>query len=444
MRGVTRRTASRVLGLCFGMTLGAGAALVGGCEQFCGPCGSIEIGQLDISVVPWVDYHYLATHRLARAFDRTREEFDASALALAWTYGALDRGERVTVDVDLIRALEQVIDADVAEHVEGGLAVLYTPPRCHADAAGAFAAQTLCELERGCGVATPNEPEFARCLGRCEGACLGECSGDDACELDSAGACGGLCAGSCVFSAPAPCEGVCRGECAGVCTRFDAEGACAGACEGTCAGLCELPTPEFCAGDCYGDCLVDANAPGCDGEQRCRGECDGLCAGVCRGPLEARRLASARCEDQDAVERCLIVSSHLAAVGLRCSPPTLELQYVFRDTIEESDRAAFMNRIAALERHGAVALQGAARLRALVSGELEGEPLFPTSPYNALQERLLELIRRGFDFPGVAKGRIVCVIPAFEEALMVLTDYAPEVAALRDAQDEFTGIFGIE
>ncbi|MCA9715425.1 MAG: hypothetical protein KC468_12170, partial [Myxococcales bacterium] len=282
----TRSTWGRAAtGWCLALTLGAGVGLTG-CfnEDICWKCTSLAEGGVSHIEQAWFDQLFVATDRLTRTFDTIRADFDADALALARTFGVLDPDEVAVVHADFIRELKLVVDADIDAHVEGALAVLYTPPRCKADIPAAVDAQRTCEASHECDA--PDLDVSVACLGICEGSCEGECAGERACELESSGdACDGLCAGSCALAGAAACAGTCRGACSGVCTQRDQDGACAGACAGACDGVCESSTPAACEGGCYGACLVDAGSPSCAGASRCRGACDGLCAGVCRGPL---------------------------------------------------------------------------------------------------------------------------------------------------------------
>ena len=97
-----------------------------------------------------------------------------------------------------------------------------------------------------------------------------------------------------------------------------------------------------------------------------------------------------------------------------------------------------MVRIGELKVRGAAILQGTAKLSALIDGKIDGEVVFDPAPLAQIKGSLSGLVSGGIDgFANIPKGRLVCVIPALEEAVKALGNVATEAGGTIQAQASF-------
>jgi len=426
--------------LAGGIVAGLSLTAVQGCDEasgladdICGPCGTIAGGSLSISGSAKLDGFFNAVGQLSNATAQIRGQFNADILALADVYGLA----RAEVNADFVAQLIAKIKADFSANLDGGIKVVYKPAECQANISVAVDAQAKCEVEAKCDVqATPPTVEV-ECKGGCSGGCSGECTGEASCAVKAPSiTCEGKCEGSCTVEAGAACDGTCRGDCMGNCSVVDSSGQCAGSCDGMCQGSCELKAAASCSGTCNGTCLVDQGSASCTAEAECRGSCDAKCSGSCTGQATPPS-ASADC---DASADCKAQASAQASASLECTPPSLDLQYAFAANVDANAQGAFLARIGELRVRGAAILQGGAKLTALIDGKIDGEVVFAAAPLAQITAQLQVVIDAGVEgdlFANVPKGRLLCVIPAFNEAISRLGSVAGEVGGTVQAQAMF-------
>jgi hypothetical protein len=426
--------------LAGGIVAGLSLTAVQGCDEasgladdICGPCGTIAGGSLSISGSAKLDGFFNAVGQLSNATAQIRGQFNADILALADVYGLA----RAEVNADFVAQLIAKIKADFSANLDGGIKVVYKPAECQANISVAVDAQAKCEVEAKCDVqATPPTVEV-ECKGGCSGGCSGECTGEASCAVKAPSiTCEGKCEGSCTVEAGAACDGTCRGDCMGNCSVVDSSGQCAGSCDGMCQGSCELKAAASCSGTCNGTCLVDQGSASCTAEAECRGSCDAKCSGSCTGQATPPS-ASADC---DASADCKAQASAQASASLECTPPSLDLQYAFAANVDANAQGAFLARIGELRVRGAAILQGGAKLTALIDGKIDGEVVFDPAPLAQITAQLQVVIDAGVEgdlFANVPKGRLLCVIPAFNEAISRLGSVAGEVGGTVQAQAMF-------
>lgn len=227
--------------------------------------------------------------------------------------------------------------------------------------------------------------------------------------------------GTCETAAAAPCEGTCRGVCTagnpgdGSCTAYDERGACAGRCLGLCAGTCEVAIGAVCNGTCHGTC-IDDTSPGCAGSKQCYRGCQ-ACTDRCEGHLVPPSYA----EDCEITEDCRPQAQALAEANLQCTTPSLDYAITFRDDVDPDDRAGFSARMRALEALAERHFHDLAVVDALFYGRVEGRTLFDPSPVDEIAAELRALFDAGFEpHFDIPRGRLVCVDPAFREAMNIL------------------------
>lgn len=406
-------------------------------EKLCGPCGSLESGQLSIAGNAQIDGFFAATHRFQGATASIKGDFDADIRALAeiWGYGEVG----AEIDGAFVQGLVAHIKAEIAVNVDGGINVEITPAKCEASVDVAIEAQASCEVSADCEVEVDPGQASVQCEGTCSGSCEGSCSGELSCAVKTPTvACEGECEGSCELEAAASCEGTCRGTCSGTCSATDANGQCAGACDGMCMGTCELSARASCGGTCHGTCYVEQGSAQCTAEAECSGSCDASCSGSCEGSFEPPS-ASADCE---ASADCQAQASAQANASLECTPPSVDITFAFAGGVDAAGQAAFLVKLDALKVRGAAILQGAAKLSALVTGEVNGEVVFSPSPLADLSASMGGLISAGvsgeFEIPA---GRLPCVIPALQEAVGVLSSASTDLTVVISAQADFATVF---
>ncbi len=423
--------------LAGGLLAGLSLTAVQGCDpgDVCGPCGTIAGGSLSISGSAELDGFFNATGTLSSAVVQIRGQFEADVRALAEVYGMVDAN--ATIDGAFIDKLIGQIQADFDANLDGGIKVVYKPAECRANVNVAVEAQAKCEAQGGCDVEVQPGEVSVKCEGTCEGSCEGTCDASASCAIEAPSiACEGKCEGSCTVEAGAACDGTCRGDCKGTCSATDASGKCAGSCDGMCEGSCELTAAATCMGECNGKCVLEPGNVMCNAEAECRGSCMGECKGECKGKATPPS-ASANC---DASAKCEGQASAQASASLECTPPSLDLQYAFAAGVDASAQGKFLARIGQLRIRGAAILQGAARLSALITGEIDGEVVFNPAPLAQIQAQLKVVVDAGVEgdlFANVPKGRLLCVIPALQEAGKALVNVGTEVAGTIEAQAKF-------
>lgn len=423
-------------------TLLVGALGASGCdklqeasEELCGPCGTVATGDFSVSGNAQLDGFFQAVGTLETATAGIRADFEANVRALAHVYGV---SVGATVDAAAVDAVILAIQNDISANVQGGLQINYKPAQCQANVSVAVDAQAKCEAKANCDVTVQPGQASVQCSGSCSGSCSGTCSGTASCAVRAPTVnCEGQCEGSCELSAAAACTGTCHGTCSGTCSATDASGECHGQCTGgTCQGTCEFSGKATCTGTCNGTCYVDQGSVQCTGGVECAGTCDAECTGSCEGDFKPPS-ASANCS---ATAECEAQASAQAKASLECTPPRLDIAYTFA---ANADQAGFTARLAELRVRGTAILQGAARLSALVTGQVEGKAVFSPAPVVQITTSISGFVSGGVDgFANldIPKGRLVCVVPAFEEAAVILGGIATRMQGTIDAQVKFAAV----
>jgi hypothetical protein len=405
----------------------------GAAEELCGPCGSIETGQLSISGNAQLDGFFSAVYTIDQATAQIRGDFEGNIVALAEVYGVV--GAEAGYSADLLAALKTAIEADIMANVDGGVSVRYQAPECKASVDVAVEAQASCEVQAECDVEVDPGQVSVACSGTCSGECSGSCTGELSCAVTTPTLnCEGMCEGSCEIMGAATCEGTCRGDCSGNCSATDANGSCAGTCDADCSGTCEISGSATCMGTCHGTCKVEQGSAQCTAEASCSGSCDAECSGSCEGEFEPPS-ASADCE---ASADCKAQASAQANASVECTPPTLELDFAFAGGVQADAQAAFVARLGELKTRGVAILQGAANLEVLINGTVDGEVVFEVSPLDQLTASIEGLISAGFEGGfDIPAGRLVCVLPAFEDSANALVDIGTSFGGTVTAQADF-------
>jgi modification target Cys-rich repeat protein len=405
-------------------------------EDICGPCGSIETGQLSISGNAQLDGFFSAVYTVDQATARIRGDFEGNIVALAEVYGVA--GVEAGYSAQLLADLKTAISADITASVDAnaGISVRYKGPECKASIDVAVEAQASCEVQAECDVQVDPGQVSVACEGTCSGGCSGSCSGELSCAVTTPTVnCEGTCEGSCELMAATTCEGTCRGQCSGTCSATDANGDCAGTCSGgDCTGTCELSAAATCMGTCHGTCKVEQGSAQCTADAQCSGSCDAECSGSCAGEFEPPS-ASADC---DASADCKAQASAQANASVECTPPSLELDFAFANGVNAAAQAAFIGRIGELKTRGVAILQGAANLEVLLTGKVNGEVVFEVSPVDQLKGSIQGLIDAGFSGDlNIPTGRLPCVLPAFQDSLTALVDVGTGFTGTISAQADF-------
>ena len=403
-------------------------------EKICGPCGLVAEGDVSISGSAKLDGFFAAVAELNKAQLTINGDFQANIDALIETFGVdVAANANINAKVD---ALIAEIDAQVAANVSGGLTVNYVPPRCEANVNIAVEAQAKCEVKGGCEVEVDPGEVSVSCEGTCSGSCEGTCTGGLKCEVSASGECSGKCEGACQLEAAAACEGTCKGTCSGTCEVRDAEGNCAGKCDGMCEGTCELSVAAECSGKCSGSCVVEAMAE-CEGEApKCEGKCEGSCKGSCKGTATPPS-ASANCE---ASADCQAQAKAQASANVSCTPPKFDVGYSFAAGLDADAKAAFGAKLSALEARGVAILQGFAKYKALIDGEVNGEVVFSPSPLLLVKGEFEGLVKAGADgklLAGLPTGRILCAVDALSDSVTVLGEIGTSASTNLQAQGKF-------
>jgi hypothetical protein len=401
----------------------------------CGDCGTIATGDFSVSGDAQLDGFFQAVGNLQNATASVTGDFQANIVALASVYGVANADG--SFSADLVDKIIAAIKTDVSTNLDGGLKVVYKSPACQADVDVSVQAQAKCEAKAGCTAMVNPGNVSVKCNGTCSGSCSGKCSGDLSCTVTTPTVnCEGTCEGSCELSAAASCDGTCHGMCQGTCSATDANGQCQGSCSGMCTGSCEFKAAAKCTGTCHGSCHVNQGSAQCTGNVQCSGSCDAQCSGGCQGDFDPPS-ASASCM---ATADCQAQAKAQAKASLTCQPPRLDITYGFKAGVKASAQADFVARLGQLKVRAGAIVQGAARMTALVTGKVDGQVVFMTSPVDDLIASV-----KGFATPdavahlNIPLGRIGCVPKAFVEAGTILSGVASSTADTISAQAKFVG-----
>lgn len=417
-----------------GLLTGVSVTAAQGCGEggICGPCGTIATGQLSISGDARLDGFFKAVADFQGVIGSLKGNFDANFVAIAEAWGVVEAGADVTVDGAFVSMVIGEIRTELNGSIQGGISVEYQPPACSASVAVSVDAQASCEANAGCECEVDVDPGelSVACEGTCSGSCSGSCEGEVSCQVSGGIDCSGFtCEGTCDLSVMggASCDGTCNGTCNGECSLQNSDGSCAGECDGMCEGSCELRAGGSgeCGGTCHGECKGELPEGMCEGEVKCEGSCSGECGGSCEGNFEPPS-ASAECECEASAD-CNAQASAQAEASIECTPPSFDLVIELNAALQAdaSARAEFLAKLDVLKVRGAAILQGAAQIRALIDGDVngDGELEFDPPPLANLTAEVQAVAEAGlsgdFDIP---PGRIDCVIPAFQEALSALGD----------------------
>lgn len=409
----------------------------------CGPCGSIATGQLSISGSAQLDGFFSAVADLQGASGTLRGNFEGELRALGAIYGMGD----VAIDASFVTNLVAAIRADINGSVSGSFRLQYEPPRCSANVSVAVEAQASCEASASCDVQVDPGMASVECSGSCSGSCSGGCSGSISCTPPGGSVnCDVGCEGECALEAGGSCSGTCSGQCDGECsatvTNAQGESSCEGECSGMCTGSCQLTAMATCEGTCHGECHASVTPPECEATPiTCNAECMGSCEGGCAGDFTPPS-ASADCE---ATAECNAQASAKAEANLECTPPSLAFGFELDASLSADARAQFLARLGLLRVHLAGALQAAAQARALFDGEINGEVVFDPSPVARITASLQGFVSGGVD--GFAEldippGRILCVIPAFSEAINAMVGVGADLQFTASASVELFAFVG--
>lgn len=410
-------------------------------DDLCGECDTIANGGVSISGDARLDGFFAAVGDVNQAFVSVQGDFEANIRAIAQAWGYTELGAEI--DADAVAGLMAFIEGEISASVEGGITVVYAPPRCSADISVAVEAQAQCEAQAGCDVEVDPGEVSVVCEGQCSGGCSGECTGNVACDASASGgiACMGSCEGTCALDVAASCDGICKGSCtANGDTQEGFEGECAGECEGT----CQMTAGASCEGTCHGTCVVEDPSlmVECSGEVECRGSCDGECSGSCEGNARPPS-ASADC---DASADCQASASAQAEANFECTPPSLEVAFAFAADLDVNARAAFEAKLNVLRVRGAAILQGFAQLRGLIDGDLDGDGSADIDPpVTRLAGEIQGLANAGITGElEIPVFRLECAIDAFGDAASALGNIASEAQGTLSAQVEFsTSLFAV-
>jgi modification target Cys-rich repeat protein len=415
-------------------------------EGLCGPCGVVARGDVGISGSAKLDGIFSAVATLNGAVGTINADFEANLDSLMATFGA-EAAANASIDAKVTSLLAKV-KADVNANLEGDVKVVYQPAECKADVSLSVQAEANCEVKAGCEVSAECEAMVdpgsveVKCEGKCEGSCSAGCTGGFKCDVSATGECKGTCEGSCQLEAAAKCEGTCHGDCSAGCSATGADGQCNGSCEGDCEGTCELSAGASCSGKCSGSCNVTAEADCPGGKVECSGSCTGTCKGSCTGNATPPS-ASASCQGMaacDASADCQASAKAQGSASLTCTPPSLKLDYGFKADVDADARASFIAHMGELRVKGAAMIQGFAKYSALFDGKIDGKVVINPSPVASIiaqVQAMANLDASASVLAEIPKGRIACVIPAFEEAAVVTGNLVSKSAANIAAQGKF-------
>lgn len=438
----------RLRGLIFtipGLVLGAVGGfscnkLASALPDVCGPCGTLATGDYGISGDARLDGFFSAVGTLSNATASIKGDFDANIAALASLYPDINISAGISDTV--VQAVIDHFKAEITAQASGGLKIDYQPPVCKASIDVAVSAEAKCEAKAKCDVKANPGQISVDCKGECSGGCDAACTGSAKCSADAPSiACTGSCEGSCKMDVAAACTGTCHGTCSGncdgTCSAHDAAGKCTGQCDGkcdaNCQGSCEISGGASCTGTCTGKCVTDSGGAKCTGNAECHGSCGGKCTGSCTGTATPPS-ASANCS---ASADCQASASAQGSASLDCSPPSLKIDFALNATTtgNASAQATFVAHMAEFKARGAAIVQGASRLKLLVSGDTTAN--IP-SALGLIQGQVKGFASADafakFDVPA---GRIECVVKAVPEAVAVLGSMLTDLGGTISGQAKF-------
>jgi hypothetical protein len=193
-----------------------------------------------------------------------------------------------------------------------------------------------------------------------------------------------------------------------------------------------------CEGECHGECAVEATGS-CEG--KCEGSCDAECSGGCQGTATPPSCsADSYCE---ASADCQASASAEASASLECAPPSLEIDFQWSADLaaDVSAQAEFLAKMKAFTVQMAAIAQGMAKLRALVDADYAAE-IGIESPVVVLTGQIETMMDANFEDFDVPKGKIPCLIPAFEDSVVILGSVATDSATTVQAQLSLFAIIG--
>ena len=408
-------------------------------EKLCGPCGDVYAGDDFISGDARLDGLFKAVGSFGKATAAIDASFRADVEALADVFGV-----EYTADMDigdLVADVKGEINAEINASVSGSLKVVFVEPKCEASVNVAVEAQANCEAKAGCEVSAECEGgELAvSCEGTCSGSCSGGCTGG--CKVEASGTCEGKCEGSCSLDVAATCEGVCKGECSGECSAYvenaSGEMECDGKCEGECTGTCELAAAAECSGECHGKCEIEVEGE-CEGE--CHGSCDAECSGGCEGTATPPSCsAEGSCE---ASADCQASASAQASAELSCTPPRLDIRFEFDASLDAAARAEFTAKMAELKVRMVGIIQGMFKMRALIDADYAAE-IGIEPPIAQITGQVQGMVNANFDDFDIPAGRLVCVLPAFEDSVDIMVEAGTSLTGTLQAQIDIVGVLDI-
>lgn len=310
------------------------------CGLVCPDTGIVE-GNASISGVVSIDSFFSAVITVRDASASVSGSMRAELEGIAASLEIVGY-EDMTMDA-LAAAVAGGLQAKFEANLQGGLEVVYSPPKCEADIDVSLKAAADCDVE-----ADPGSIE-ATCEGKCE------VSADVAAECAAMGnlectgtapnfVCEGGCQGTCQLEVAAGCSGSCSGECDGACSscvggNCDVQGNitmnCNGSCMGSCTGTCELEAAGQCSGRCEGSCTYTAPMAGCEGSATAKCDVSAMadveCEGKCEGTVEPP-MVSAECQASvDAKAKAEVV----------CTPPSLDVAFAFAANVSADEQAEF-------------------------------------------------------------------------------------------------------
>lgn len=421
-------------------------------EGICGPCGSVLTGDVSISGDARLDGFFAAVGDLGKVTGKINGNFEANLAELEAIFGIAGEAGASGDLSGRVDALILAIQGEIQANASGGLQIAYAPPKCSASLDIAVEAQANCEAKAGCEADVDPGSVSVTCEGECTGACEGGCDASATAKCEVSGGsveCNGSCEGTCTveLTAAAECNGTCNGECQGNCSASTTDGngqaTCAGSCDGTCRGTCSMTgsAAANCTGKCSGSCTVDAPSGGCEvgATAKCEGKCSGQCSGGCTGEATPPS-ASVNCE---ATADCQASAKAQGSANLECTPPSLDIQFVFTgaasaDAAARAEAQAVFNaKLDALKVKGAAMLQGLAQYKMLFQGDAELNIQPPVANIQTQLEGFATAAVDGnfnFDIP---KGRIICLLGAFEEAVDLAAKISTEASGNITAQAKF-------
>ena len=331
-------------GLLAGLVVAAPGCEPGALAEQCGlvcPDMGIAEGNAAISGIVSLDAFFSAVITVRDASASVSGTMRAELQGLAASL-EIEGYADMTLD-QLAVAVSGGIQAKFDAYLEGGLEVVYAPPKCEADLELTVAAAAECDVEVDPGMIE------AKCEGKCE------VSAEVAAECEASGTlectgkapnlqCDGGCQGTCQLSGSVECSGSCSGECTGECSscvggNCDVQGNvvtnCNGACMGTCQGTCELEAAGTCMGSCEGSCTYTPAMGGCDASATVKCDvsamADAKCEGKCEGSVTPPEVSA----------ECKASVEAKAKAEVTCTPPSLDVRFAFKAGIDAAGQADF-------------------------------------------------------------------------------------------------------